>query len=182
MELSIEERNQTVLQYLGIARKVASKFTPPGDAEFEDLFQEGVIGLIHGVEQYVEGQAKQSTFLWHKARGAVLDALRRLSQTGESSRRRRECKGYELTTRVDMQEAAHVATVEQIKNDGIEAILQLDLTPRERYYVQLGLIREELKWKEEAERAGVTPSTICVWRNCVRKKVEQAGLTKEDIL
>jgi RNA polymerase sigma factor for flagellar operon FliA len=77
---NIEKRNEIILEYYNLIEKIANDFIKSGVPidDFEDLCQEGVIGLIESLNKYdLEKGYKLSTFCHYRIKGAMLDYLRK---------------------------------------------------------------------------------------------------------
>ncbi len=82
MKVSVEQKQQIILENTALVKKVASKifFKLPRDAgiEFDELVNTGIIGLIKAIDKFDENKAKFSTYAYIKIRGEILDYLRSL--------------------------------------------------------------------------------------------------------
>ncbi|BCD68392.1 RNA polymerase sigma factor for flagellar operon FliA [Nitratiruptor sp. YY09-18] len=82
MRVSVEEKQQIILDNTALVKKVASKiyFKLPRDAgiEFDELVNTGIIGLIKAIDKFDESKAQFSTYAYIKIRGEILDYLRSL--------------------------------------------------------------------------------------------------------
>ena len=68
-----KERNQKVLQHLGLAHCVATRQRQRGPEERDDLLQEACLGLIQGVENLNPSRGfRPSSYLMSRANGQVL--------------------------------------------------------------------------------------------------------------
>ncbi len=82
MKVTIEQKQQIILDNTPLVKKVASKifFKLPKDAgiEFDELVNTGIIGLIKAIDKFDASKAKFSTYAYIKIRGEILDYLRSL--------------------------------------------------------------------------------------------------------
>ncbi len=82
MKVSVERKQQIILENTPLVKKVASKifFKLPRDAgiEFDELVNTGIIGLIKAIDKFDESKAQFSTYAYIKIRGEILDYLRSL--------------------------------------------------------------------------------------------------------
>ncbi len=82
MKVSVEQKQQIILDNTPLVKKVASKifFKLPRDAgiEFDELVNTGIIGLIKAIDKFDESKAQFSTYAYIKIRGEILDYLRSL--------------------------------------------------------------------------------------------------------
>ena len=70
---SIKQRNQMILDHIGLACMVARRQSARGPEEFDDLKQESTLGLIMAVENFDhERGVKPSSYLISRANGQVL--------------------------------------------------------------------------------------------------------------
>lgn len=71
------ERTQTV------ARRLAAKLPGGACVDAQDLYQEGVVGLLEACDRYDPGQgASLETYAFARVRGAMIDLLRKVSWAG----------------------------------------------------------------------------------------------------
>lgn len=69
----ITERNQKVLQHLGLAHYTAARQRKRGPEEYDDLLQEASLGLIQGLETFNPSRGfRPSSYLMSRANGQVL--------------------------------------------------------------------------------------------------------------
>ena len=69
----INERNQKVLQHLGLAHCVAMRQRHRGTEERDDLIQEACLGLIQGLQKFDPSRGlRPSSYLMSRANGQVL--------------------------------------------------------------------------------------------------------------
>jgi RNA polymerase sigma factor for flagellar operon FliA len=82
MQVSVEQKQQIILDNTALVKKVASKiyFKLPRDAgiEFDELVNTGIIGLIKAIDKFDASKAQFSTYAYIKIRGEILDYLRSL--------------------------------------------------------------------------------------------------------
>ena len=82
MKVSIEQKQQIILDNTALVKKVASKifFKLPKDSgiEFDELVNTGIIGLIKAIDKFDAKKAQFSTYAYIKIRGEILDYLRSL--------------------------------------------------------------------------------------------------------
>ncbi len=84
------ERDHLILQRLPAVWQLAVRFrrTLPLLVDLEDLYQAGLLGLIHAAENFdATRNAKFSTHADHRCRGAMLDWLRELDPVPKERRR-----------------------------------------------------------------------------------------------
>ena len=90
MKVSIEEKQQIILDNTALVKKVASKifFKLPKDCgiEFDELVNTGIIGLIKAIDKFDAKKAQFSTYAYIKIRGEILDYLRSLHVMPRSMR------------------------------------------------------------------------------------------------
>lgn len=76
MNMTQKEFEAKVLQYDGLCKKLANKYCNK-KVEFDDLYQEGVIGLIKAIESYdVAAGTKEITHYYNYVNGHLLNYLR----------------------------------------------------------------------------------------------------------
>lgn len=88
---SIEQRNETILEYLPLVKFVASRIAArlPSQVEVEDLINAGVLGLIDAIEKFDETRKiKFKTYAEFRVKGAILDELRALDWVPRSTRQK----------------------------------------------------------------------------------------------
>jgi RNA polymerase primary sigma factor len=73
--LSIEKRNKIVEDNIRLVYHFAKRYAGVPGAEYEDLVQEGVIGLIDAVERHKPGRAKLSTYSWYAINSHMLNFI-----------------------------------------------------------------------------------------------------------
>lgn len=78
---SRETREELIRAYLPLVHYLAGRLpTRPHGLDYEDLVQYGVFGLLEAIERYEPGRGvKFETFASWRIKGAMLDALRRVS-------------------------------------------------------------------------------------------------------
>ncbi len=89
--LSEEEKHKLALEYATLVKPIARRVAVnlPSHLSFEDLLQEGVLGLMDALERFDPSQGYElRTFAAQRIKGAILDALRRDDFTGRGVRRR----------------------------------------------------------------------------------------------
>ena len=77
---SIELRNELVLQYTGVVRKIVLRFRGSYNnfGQLDDMVNQGIIALIDAVEKYdIEMGNKFETFASIKIRGSIIDFMRK---------------------------------------------------------------------------------------------------------
>ena len=119
----IMQRNQMILEHIGLACTVARRQSLRGPEEFEDLKQESTLGLIVGVENFdhVRG-VKPSSYLISRANGQVLHyrrdratsiripwRLRDLYVRGQYLQEQRQKLGLERLSDVDLSASLNVS-------------------------------------------------------------------------
>ena len=119
---SIRERNDRVLQHIGLAHLAATRQHKRGPECFEDLIQESSLGLIKGIEQFDPNRGgKPSSYLMSRATGQMLHyrrdrarciripwRLRDLFVAGEKLQRQREHAGQPRLSEGDLAQALNV--------------------------------------------------------------------------
>jgi RNA polymerase sigma factor for flagellar operon FliA len=86
-------RDRMVLDHLHLVKATASSIRKnlPVHAEYEDLVQAGIVGLIDAVNKFdSEKQNSFPTYAKHRIRGAILDYLRKLDWASRDMRRRQK--------------------------------------------------------------------------------------------
>ncbi|PKM48127.1 MAG: FliA/WhiG family RNA polymerase sigma factor, partial [Firmicutes bacterium HGW-Firmicutes-6] len=77
---SIEARNEIVLQYTGLVRRIALRFKGSYNnfGQLDDMINQGIIALIDAVEKYNPYLGnKFETFASLKIKGAIIDLMRK---------------------------------------------------------------------------------------------------------
>lgn len=69
-------RNDLILEHEGLVKSVAMKMVPPSNPEFDDLVQDGFIGLMEALERYDPARGKFATFAWHCVHSRMQDGAR----------------------------------------------------------------------------------------------------------
>ncbi len=86
-------RDQRVLDHLHLVKVIASSIRKsiPVNADFDDIQQAGMIGLIDAAGKY-DGEKHNSfaAYAKHRIRGAILDSLRQLDWASRDMRRRQK--------------------------------------------------------------------------------------------
>ena len=88
-DLSIEERNMIIEEYLPMIQCVAKRISSrlPANIQYNDLISSAVIGLMDAIKKYdPERNNKFKTYAEFRVRGAILDALRSQDWTPRSIR------------------------------------------------------------------------------------------------
>lgn len=86
-------RDRMVLDHLHLVKATASSIRKnlPVHADYEDLVQAGIVGLIDAVNKFdSEKQNSFPTYAKHRIRGAILDYLRKLDWASRDMRRRQK--------------------------------------------------------------------------------------------
>ena len=86
-------RDRMVLDHLHLVKATASSIRKslPVHADYEDLVQAGIVGLIDAANKYdAEKQNSFPTYAKHRIRGAILDNLRKLDWASRDMRRRQK--------------------------------------------------------------------------------------------
>lgn len=86
-------RDRMVLDHLHLVKATASSIRKnlPVHADYEDLVQAGIVGLIDAVNKFdSEKQNSFPTYAKHRIRGAILDSLRKLDWASRDMRRRQK--------------------------------------------------------------------------------------------
>lgn len=77
---SVETRNEIVLQYTGIVRKIVLRFrgSYKNFGQLDDMINQGIVALIDAVEKYnMDMGNKFETYASIKIRGAIIDFMRK---------------------------------------------------------------------------------------------------------
>ena len=89
----IQQRNQQVLEHLGLAHCAARRQQQRGPEEFDDLLQESRVGLIRGMDRFDPQRGlRHSSYLLSRATGQILHYRRDRSRTIRIPWRLREHK------------------------------------------------------------------------------------------
>ena len=118
LELSVEEREELILQHMPQVRLIARRIHEnlPGDVSMDDLVSAGVIGLIMAVDNYEPSHpVKLKTYAEYKIRGAILDSLR--SMDWASRQRRTKHKGIEAAITSAQAKLQRTPTEEEIAGE-----------------------------------------------------------------
>jgi RNA polymerase sigma factor FliA len=86
-------RDRMVLDHLHLVKATASSIRKslPVHADYDDLVQAGIVGLIDAANKYdSEKQNSFPTYAKHRIRGAILDNLRKLDWASRDMRRRQK--------------------------------------------------------------------------------------------
>jgi len=165
----MEYTDQTVKDYGDMVRRIAWNYT--NDIQvWEDLVQEGYIGLGKACDQYVEGQgAKFSTWAWQKISSQVQAYLRyRCDMIHIPHYRDTKCSMVELDDRFD-QTHEHESYI-----DLMDALSQIDETSAKMlrmHYVE-GYSKSELSREYAMSRsrvASIISEGIEALRNIMEK-------------
>lgn len=84
------QRNELVQRYVPLVKRIAYHLMArlPANVQFEDLVQNGMIGLLDAMDRYEEGFGAQfETYASQRVRGAMLDGLRENDWLPRSMRR-----------------------------------------------------------------------------------------------
>lgn len=79
VNLTLEQKNQLILEYAPLIKFIAQKIAIrlPANIELDDLISAGVIGLMDAIEKYDETRDNTfKTYAEFRIRGAILDELR----------------------------------------------------------------------------------------------------------
>ncbi len=94
------ERDRVVLEHLDLVKSIAVSIrrSLPVHADFDDLLQAGMVGLIDAAGKY-DDEKKNSfaTYAKHRIRGAILDSLRQLDWASRDMRRRQKLVATAMT-------------------------------------------------------------------------------------
>ena len=89
--LSMEERNQLIEKHFGHVKTIAKRMVSSGipECEYDDLVQEGILGLIEAIERY-DDERDTSLIIYceFRIKGAMLDYLRGIDFNPRRSRER----------------------------------------------------------------------------------------------
>ena len=106
------DKNSLVENNLGLVRKIAHEFAGKSNCEFDDLFQEGVIGLIRASEKFDPELGFQfSTYATHWIKQKMQRYLESTMNISKKARKNRS-KIYQLRT--EMEERGEEANPETI--------------------------------------------------------------------
>lgn len=75
----MNKRDRLIIDHIYLVKIITGKIykSSPRKCDYDDLLQEGMIGLIQAAENYSkQSKAKFSTFAEHRIRGAILDYFR----------------------------------------------------------------------------------------------------------
>ena len=89
--LSIEEREQLILEHLPQVRLIARRIHErlPESVSLDDLVSTGIVGLISAIDRFdASHNVKLKTYAEYKIRGAILDGLRGLDWAPRQQRKR----------------------------------------------------------------------------------------------
>ncbi len=144
-EVAVMERNQLVLQHVGLVKALAHRLAQrlPSQVELSDLISVGVIGLIEAAQRYRPSMGVPfDAFARRRLQGAMLDALRDLDWAPRSLRKlRRDLDGTvarlrhelsrepeerEIAQAMDLSAAEYARVLDQLRSLEVGAIRQLD--------------------------------------------------------
>ena len=145
---AIRERNQQVLEHLGLAHCAASRQNRRGPEEFDDLLQESRVGLIRGLDQFDPTRGlRPSSYLLSRANGQILHyrrdrsrtiripwRLRDLHAAGRKIQRDREQKQQHALSDYELAEALSVRPerwAAAVQSHGASQLLELSSSPME---------------------------------------------------
>ena len=145
---AIRERNQQVLEHLGLAHCAASRQNRRGPEEFDDLLQESRVGLIRGLDQFDPTRGlRPSSYLLSRANGQILHyrrdrsrtiripwRLRDLHAAGRKIQRDREQKQQHALSDHELAEALSVRPerwAAAVQSHGASQLLDLSSSPME---------------------------------------------------
>lgn len=152
----METSDALVADMLEVARHAASKYHPQ---ERDDLQQEAAIGALQAAAVFDPAKnVKFKTFAQLRARGAVVDAIRRLF--GRAGQKNLQAVAFDDLQR---EPAAQASRIELDDYEEVEAALRL-LDQRERLIVKSywGVCGHQKKtFGEIAADLGVTESRVC---------------------
>lgn len=139
------ERNQLVLQHVGLVKAMAHRLAQrlPAQVELSDLISVGVIGLIEAAHRYRPSMGVPfDAFARRRLQGAMLDALRDLDWAPRSLRKmRRDVDGtiarlrhelarepeeHEIAKAMELSGDEYAKVLEQLRSLEVGAIRQLD--------------------------------------------------------
>lgn len=131
-------RDEEILSHMGLVKRVALYMLPPNNPEFDDLVQDGVLGLMEALEKFDPTRSKfWWKFAWHRIHRRMQDGARKRS--GVNS-------GYRQYTQLAKEKGQAVPTVTHVPIDDrdraytpVDPAIAIDvenalktLTPRER--------------------------------------------------
>jgi RNA polymerase sigma factor for flagellar operon FliA len=144
-EAEVSERNQLVMQHVGLVKAMAHRLAQrlPSQVELSDLISVGVIGLIEAAQRYRPSMGVPfDAFARRRLQGAMLDALRDLDWAPRSLRKlRRDLDGtvsrlrhdlarepeeHEIATAMELSPTEYAKVLEQLRSLEVGAIRQLD--------------------------------------------------------
>ncbi len=114
-QMSLEERNAMIEEYLPLVKYVASRIAGrlPSQVERGDLENAGVIGLIDAIDKFDSSRKiKFKTYAEFRIKGAILDELRALDWVPRSTRQKAS-RLEKAFTELE-QELGHPATDEDV--------------------------------------------------------------------
>ncbi len=90
-EKAVEDSEKLLLEMLPLVKRVALKIRKrlPAHAELDDLFSDGVLGLVDAVTKFdASKRVRLETYAQHRIRGSILDGLRSADPASRDLRRR----------------------------------------------------------------------------------------------
>jgi RNA polymerase sporulation-specific sigma factor len=69
-----EGSDELVNDNLGLVHSILRKFNLP-DSQYQELYSEGVLGLVEAAKRYKPGKAKFSTYAYFRVKGAILNFI-----------------------------------------------------------------------------------------------------------
>jgi len=144
-EVELSERNQLVMQHVGLVKALAHRLAQrlPSQVELSDLISVGVIGLIEAAQRYRPSMGVPfDAFARRRLQGAMLDALRDLDWAPRSLRKmRRDLDGtvaklrhelarepeeHEIAAAMELSADEYARVLDQLRSLEVGAIRQLD--------------------------------------------------------
>lgn len=173
-------RNAMVEENMGLAYFYARKFQA-SHMEYEDLVQEGMIGLMDAAERFDPDRGvKFATYaMWH-IRKTIMEAIRSRNDIVRTPRR------HELKSCVTLENAEQMVDSEPAASDLLEAEEEHDaihhcirrLPAREAIVIRLrhGINTEKLTLKKVGHILGVSPERVRQIQNDAEENLRQIML------
>ena len=179
MELSIKDRNELVLKYMGFVGFIAKGYPVSFKVSYQDHVNSGVVGLIDAIDKYDERKGAQlKTYAEWRIRGAIKDNLRRVGR-GKMTEVKKD-NPIELVEYLEDYTSQQLEIYPQenifIKNENEKKLKKVikTLVGRDAIYIKL-----YLKDKKQVEMAGVlkvTPGRVSQISTKINKKIKKRFL------
>ncbi|KKM64481.1 hypothetical protein LCGC14_1500980 [marine sediment metagenome] len=172
-----------VRENLPLVKWVLSRFphTATTMIDYDDLYQEGVLGLIQAAEHFDPSRgAKFSSFAVFRIRGSIIDAIRRDLGKEGSHRARRRAEQLSLDVPIGDEEGSAtfvdlLPAADDVEKQVVDELFvrQLLAEPRltELQRSTLARVQDGKTYKEIAEEDRVTPGAIGNRMKQVRDKL-----------